>query len=251
MLGLGVGSYVVGAWADRRYARLRLFELRRGSPEPRSNADAPPHSLLRVYGTFEIAIAAMGLAIAAVLPHLGAVSALVSSYVREPSGWFALSTSSYFARAGIAVVLLTPITVLMGGTLTLLIRHLVRTDLEVGGWRVAMLYGINTAGAALGAVVTDFALVPAAGLWGTQMVAVFFNALAGVGAWYLVRTQLDPHAARQVRQPPLRAKRASASLAGASGGGGPDTATDKKRRKGGRERVRSVRLQPDHGVGRN
>ena len=67
MLGLGVGSYVVGAWADRRYARLRLFELRRDSPEPRSNADAPPHSLLRVYGTFEIVIAAMGLAIAAVL----------------------------------------------------------------------------------------------------------------------------------------------------------------------------------------
>ena len=183
MLGLGVGSYVVGAWADRRYARLRLFELRRRSPEPRSNVDAPPHSLLRVYGTFEIVIAAMGLAIAAVLPHLGAVSALVSSYVREPSGWFALSTSSYLARAGIAVALLTPITLLMGGTLTLLIRHLVRTDLEVGGWRVAVLYGINTAGAALGAVVTDFALVPVAGLWGTQIVAVFFNALAGVGAW--------------------------------------------------------------------
>ena len=223
MLGLGVGSYVVGAWADRRYARLRLFELRRGSPEHRSNADAPPHSLLRVYGTFEIVIAAMGLAIAAVLPHLGAVSALVSSYVREPSGWFALSTSSYFARAGIAVALLTPITLLMGGTLTLLIRHLVRTDLEVGGWRVAVLYGINTAGAALGAVVTDFALVPAAGLWGTQMVAVFFNALAGMGAWYLARTQLDPHAVRQ-------------------------DATTVKRRQKGRERARSVRPQPDHGV---
>src|SRR5262245_39796827 len=251
MLGLGVGSYVVGAWADRRYARLRLFELRRGSSEPRSNADVPPHSLLRVYGTFEIVIAAMGLAIAAVLPHLGAVSALVSSYVREPSGWFALSTSSYFARAGIAVALLTPITLLMGGTLTLLIRHLVRTDLEVGGWRVAVLYGINTAGAALGAVVTDFALVPAAGLWGTQMVAVFCNALAGVGAWYLARTELDRHTVRPVRLPPSRAKRASASLARSVrsertdepalagrvaerpdiGGGGPDPSTDKKRQK--------------------
>ena len=236
MLGLGVGSYVVGAWADRRYARLRSFELRRGSPEPRSDAGAQPHSLLRVYGTFEIVIAAMGLAIAAVLPHLGAVSALVSSYVREPSGWFALSTSSYLARAGIAVALLTPITLLMGGTLTLLIRHLVRTDLEIGGWRVAVLYGINTAGAALGAVVTDFALVPAAGLWGTQMVAVFFNALAGVGAWYLARTR------RSTTVQPVRLK--------------PDTTTDKKRQKGATEctssgfsrtaRVRSVRLQPDH-----
>jgi spermidine synthase len=235
MLGLGVGSYVVGAWADRRYARLRSFELHRGSPDARSTASAgrvlpdaahpgaPPHSLLRVYGTFEVVIAAMGLAIAAVLPHLGAVSALVSSYVREPSGWFALSTSSYFARAGIAVALLTPITLLMGGTLTLLIRHLVRTDLEVGGWRVAVLYGINTAGAALGAVVTDFALVPSAGLWGTQMVAVFFNALAGAGAWYLARTEFDRRSAQ-----PVRLK--------------PDTTTGRKRHK----RVRSVRLQPDH-----
>jgi spermidine synthase len=48
MLGLGAGSYLVGAWADRRYA-------------------ARPDSLLRAYGHFELIIAAMGLAIAAVL----------------------------------------------------------------------------------------------------------------------------------------------------------------------------------------
>ena len=52
-----------------------------------------------------------------------------------------------------------------------------------------MLYRINTAGAALGCRVTDFALVPAVGLWGTQMVAVLFNALAGVGAWNLARSE--------------------------------------------------------------
>ncbi len=97
-------------------------------------------------------------------------------YVREPIGLVrAVDLVRTSARAGIAVALLTPITLLMGGTLTLLIRHLVRSDLEIGGWRIAVLYGINTAGAALGAVVTDFVLVPAVGLWGTQMVAVFFN----------------------------------------------------------------------------
>ena len=62
------------------------------------------------------------------------------------------------------VVLLAPITLLMGGTLTLLIRHLVRRDLEVGGRRIAVLYAVNTAGAALGCFLTDFALVPAYGL---------------------------------------------------------------------------------------
>ena len=227
MLGLGVGSYVVGAWADRRYARLRSFELHRGSlREPGST----PHSLLAAYGAFELAIAAMGLAIAALLPHLGALSALVSTYVRESSGWYVLSTTSYLARAGIAVALLVPITLLMGGTLTLLIRHLVRSDLEIGGWRIAALYGINTAGAALGAVVTDFALVPAAGLWGTQMVAVVSNALAGAGAWYLARNT------KTVRLKPDTTIHKTRR----------DPTTDKKRRKDARERVPSVRLQPDH-----
>lgn len=193
MLGLGVGSYVVGAWADRRYAR----QLGAGGVRP--------NGLLRVYGQFEIAIAAMGLCIAVVLPHLGALSASVSSYVREPSGWYALSTSSYVARAAIAVGLLSPITLLMGGTLTLLIRHLVRRDLELGGWRIAMLYGLNTAGAAVGAVLTDFALVPASGLWGTQVAAVFCNVVAGAGALYLardgaVRQQRDTASVKKVRE---------------------------------------------------
>jgi len=197
MLGLGVGSYFVGAWADRRYAHH-------------------PDSLLRAYGQVEIAVAALGFGIAVALPHLGAVSALVSSYVRDASGWYVLSTGSYLARAGIAIVLLTPITLLMGGTLTLLIRHLVRSDLAIGGWRIAELYGINTLGAATGAILTDFALVPTWGLWSTQMMAVGFNLLAGVGAWYLAR----PSA--QVR---LR----------------PDATIPKKKL---RTDVRRVRLQP-------
>ena len=41
MLGLGVGSYIVGAWADRRY-RLQ------------------PESLLRTYGIFELAVGVTG-----------------------------------------------------------------------------------------------------------------------------------------------------------------------------------------------
>ena len=168
MLGLGVGSYVVGAWADRRYVRQ-------------------PESLLRVYGYVELVIGLMGLGISALLPHLGRLSALVSSYSRDAGGWFVLSTPSYLAYGAIAILLLAPITMLMGGTLTLLIRHLVRSDLEIGGWRIALLYGANTAGAALGCVLTDFALVPAAGLQGAQMIAVFFNAVAALGALWLAR----------------------------------------------------------------
>ena len=166
MLGLGLGSWIAGAWADRRYA-------------------TQPESLLRAYGYFELAIGVLGLGIAALLPHLSEVSALVSSYSRDANGWYVLSTASYLARGAIAIVLLTPVTLLMGGTLTLLIRHLVRKDFDIGGWRIAVLYGINTVGAALGCLLTDFALVPASGLRGAQMVAVFFNISAAVGALYL------------------------------------------------------------------
>src|SRR5207237_10611221 len=51
MLGLGAGSYAAGRWSDRRYA---------------TNQEQP----LRVYGFFELMIAALGAAIALILPHL-------------------------------------------------------------------------------------------------------------------------------------------------------------------------------------
>src|SRR5438046_664982 len=129
----------------------------------------------------------MGFGRCMLLPHLGQVSALVTSYARDANGWYILSATSYLARAGIAVILLTPITLLMGGTLTLLIRHLVRSDLDLGGRRIAMLYAVNTAGAALGCFLTDFQLVPALGLRGTQLAAVFFNTVAAVGAFAVAR----------------------------------------------------------------
>ena len=187
MLGLGVGSYTIGGWADRRHGDR-------------------PGSLPAAYGYLELAIGVIGLGISTLLPRLGEVSALVSSYARAPNGWFVLSIPSYLFRAGIAVALLTPITVVMGGTLTLLIRHLVRSDIDVGGHRIAMLYAVNTAGAALGCFLTDFMLVPAFGLRGTQFVAVFFNLVAGAGAFFISRgVRLKPDATggrRSVRLQP-------------------------------------------------
>ena len=215
MLGLGVGSYIVGAWADRRYADLGVEG---GSPRAQS--------LLQAYGYFELVIGLMGLGISALLPHLGQVSALVSSYVRDASGWYVLSTASYLARGAIAVVLLTPITLLMGGTLTLLIRHLVRQDVEIGGWRIAALYGVNTAGAALGCFLTDFALVPASGLRGAQLFAALLNVVAAAGALYLAKVRLELDIATDAK---VRLK--------------SDTTTGNARKT-----VRGVRLQPDLSV---
>ena len=168
MLGLGVGSYIVGRWADR------LFAVR-------------PASLLRVFGYCEIAIAAMGMGLALLLPHLDWISAAASAYTTDDRGWFVLSAGSHAARATCAILLLTPITILMGGTLTLLIRSLVGTRVASDTWRIAILYGVNTAGAAAGAFLADFVLVPAVGLRGTQLAALGFNLAAAVGALLLAR----------------------------------------------------------------
>lgn len=211
MLGLGAGSYLIGVWADRRYATR-------------------PESLLRAYGYVELIVAALGLGISAALPHLDQLSALISSYSREAQGWYVLSPASYLARAGIAVVLLAPITLLMGGTLTLLIRHLIRRDLAAGGWRIALLYGVNTAGAAVGCLLTDFALVPAYGLRSTQFIAAFFNLSAGAGALYL--------AAREARPAALRVKRGG-HVSDSGDGGLPPSRTPQRRSARGAETFES------------
>jgi spermidine synthase len=100
-----------------------------------------------------------------------------------------ITFDSYVARVGIAVVLLTPITLLMGGTLTLLIRYLVRADVEAQSRRIALLYAVNTAGAAVGCFLTDFAFVPSWGLLKTQLIAVALNVIAGAGAIALSTSQ--------------------------------------------------------------
>ena len=110
-----------------------------------------PESLLRAYGLVELVIAGLGVAIMVALPRLHALASVSSSYVRDSSGWFELSTLSYVARGAIALGVLGPSAMLMGGTLTLLIRHRVRADVgRASGWKIAVLYAVNTAGAAAG-----------------------------------------------------------------------------------------------------
>ncbi|MEQ1758065.1 MAG: fused MFS/spermidine synthase [Vicinamibacterales bacterium] len=168
MLGLGLGSYLFGRWADGRY--------RSGS-----------RGLLGAYAALEIVIAALGLGISLALPRLGGFVAGLSAYVTDGNGWQVLSTGSYVVRGLVAFALLAPITVLMGGTLTVLVRYVTRPHVREAGWAIAVLYGANTIGAAAGAFLTDFMLVPSLGLRGAQFIAVGLNLLAAAGALGLMR----------------------------------------------------------------
>ena len=167
MLGLGAGSYAAGVWADRR----------------RHHDDG---RLLHAYIAAEVVLAGLGIGVSLLVPRLAALVAGWSAYTIGAGGWQELSTASHAVRAAAVLVVLTPVTVTMGATLTLLIRHLVRVDVRAGGWQIARLYGANTVGAAAGAVLADFALVRLAGVQATQVAAAGLNlaaaALAGVGA---------------------------------------------------------------------
>lgn len=161
MFGLGVGSYVIGRWGDRAFQK-------------------DPIRPLRFYGYAELLIGFWCLLIALILPELSLLAAWGSSYTPETNGWFELSLGSHLLRYLTAAVLLAPATILMGGTLTLLIRYFVANEVDLAGWRVGLLYGFNTLGAAIGASLTDFALVPHIGIFNTEIVAIALNWLAGV-----------------------------------------------------------------------
>ena len=84
-----------------------------------------------------------------------------------------------------AAVLLVP-TVLMGTTLPLLAQALGPAAGRMGS-RVARLYFANTAGAALGALLTAYFVIPALGAHRTTLVAAMLNLLVALGALELAK----------------------------------------------------------------
>ena len=180
MFGLGLGSYAAGVWADRRYV-------------------ARPYAAVRAFAFSELAIGAMGLALLLGLERLDDFPAW---YTRDAAGWFVPAWSSHAAQYALAIALLGPPSVLMGGTLTLLIRHLVRHDVTAAGWKIGALYGMNTAGAAVGCFLTDYALIPQLGLRLTEALAVSLNLVVGSCALFVVHRRIRAAAGSPRRERP-------------------------------------------------
>lgn len=155
MGGLALGSWLFGRWADR----LR---------DP-----------LRAYAVIELAVGICALGVPLVVQGLyPSVNAWLWRTF-EP-GYFAFSFLRFFFSA---ILLIVP-TTLMGGTLPVLTRVLVRTRGELGtvGSRVGWLYTMNTAGAVLGTFLCGFVLLPSIGLRLTNLGAAAVNVLViGVG----------------------------------------------------------------------
>jgi len=159
-LGLAVGSAVFGRWSPR----LR--------------------SPLRAYAWIELGIAASAAFYFVLLEvYFQLYGPLYDALVDRPAAFNAF-------RVALATLVLLPPAALMGGTLPVLGQHLVRRPDELGR-HGALLYAVNTIGAASGAFLAGFVLPLALGFDRAYLLAMAVNvAVAGL-AWRLSR--VDAH----------------------------------------------------------
>ncbi|HYE87269.1 MAG TPA: fused MFS/spermidine synthase, partial [Vicinamibacterales bacterium] len=175
VLAAFMGGLAAGAGAAGRYAAL-----------------VTPQRALIVYAGLEIVIGAVAL----LLPTLlSVVRPLLAATYADGNGGalFAL------VRLTTSMVLLFVPAACMGATFPIASRWMVRTASaaakDAGG-----LYATNTLGAALGAVLAGFVLIPSLGLQGTTFVGVGLNLCAAAGAWIIARSAGIEHTAERERQ---------------------------------------------------
>ena len=97
-----------------------------------------------------------------------------------PGLWGAL------VRFGVMTPLLIVPTMLMGATLPVICRAMLASDRKAGRG-VALIYGANTLGAALGAYAVTFHVLPALGVTGAVIATALLNVMVGAVALILDR----------------------------------------------------------------
>lgn len=156
MTGLALGSFAAGYVADRAKRPLALF------------------------GVAELLV---GLTALATPAALDGVKALYVAWHPSIGDHLGLLTLARFVLA--FAVLIVP-TMLMGATLPLVMKSsLTRTDAV--GQRMGLLYGTNTAGAILGALLAGFVLIPRIGVSRGFMLAAAINVVIGLVALVAAR----------------------------------------------------------------
>jgi spermidine synthase len=173
MGGLGIGSYLSSRTIDRF---------------------AVPSTLVKIYGALELAIGAYALAIPALLTAFKPFYALLYNQLFSHFMLYNLLTF-----IGCFIILACPV-ICMGATLPVLCRFYV-TRLSHLGTHAGRLYGLNTIGAALGALLCGFWLISILGMWGTLVFAVSINAIIGSACLLSSRTMGLPQETADVAAP--------------------------------------------------
>jgi predicted membrane-bound spermidine synthase len=196
VLATYMGGMALGSWAGGRVAAGR-------------------HDAARVYALCEAGIA--GWCAASPLLFTAVRSGYVALAPALPAGHPGLVALQ--VALGAAVIL--PATFLMGVTLPVLTRGLLAARADVG-WAVGVLYGANTLGAAAGALLAGYVLLPALGLSRSTWLAVGLNAaVACMGLALGAARQGSPAAGRGAVRPGTAQEAAAARVAHSPTGGAP------------------------------
>jgi spermidine synthase len=152
MGGLALGSRLAGKHIDRIGSRRNLLSL---------------------YGKLEIAIGIYGLLLPLFIYGAKPLHILTYNSLFLHSWLY-----RFFTFLGCSLLLILP-TTLMGATLPILCRFYVENLGHIGN-RTGRLHGVNTLGAAAGALLCGFVLIAALGVRGTLWTAVTINVLVGI-----------------------------------------------------------------------
>ncbi len=170
MGGLALGSWLFGRLADRS------------------------DKLLRIYVLIELGIAAMGVVISlGLLPVLDGVYKYFHGLGLD-SGVLLLLVRLFLSAA----IMMIP-TALMGGTLPIVGRYLVRSHGELGA-RIGTLYGLNTVGAVIGTLATGFWLIMLFGETVSVIIAACGNLVAAALATIVLVFAAAPKAMAQQKK---------------------------------------------------
>ena len=141
MAGLALGSYYFGKKADKIKRPLRL------------------------YGFLEIGIALFAFIFPNILEFITSVYTAIHHQFH--TAWYVMNLLKFLLCF---VVLLIPAT-LMGGTLPIAVRYIVKSLKQVGN-RVGTLYGVNTLGAVAGCIAAGFFLISSQGAQKTGYIVI-------------------------------------------------------------------------------
>jgi spermidine synthase len=166
MGGLALGSWLFGKYADKSRNNLRL------------------------YGYLQIGIGLSALFLPFILSMLDPI--YKAFYQNFNASFIVISLLRFVLTFA---VLLIP-TTLMGGTLPVLSRFLVKKK-ESLGLNIGVLYSMNTLGAVLGCFMAGFILIASIGIRGTTYIAVGLNLAVALTSILLSRGMDTPEAAEE------------------------------------------------------
>ena len=154
MAGLGIGGYIFGRLIDKR-----------GNP-------------LKVYAVLEILIGLYAI----LLPNI--ISLTEWMYIKLhvlTGGSFLLLSAERFLIS--FFILIFP-TTMMGGTLPVISRFLIKSEGRIGV-DTGVIYSLNTFGAVAGCIITGFYLIEVVGVTQSLYLAAVLNLIAGAGAYII------------------------------------------------------------------